>query len=119
MKIRNTVSAIFGCVSFGSALLSSGVKECADWFQYAKPFILFAIVTGLISAIIYNWNSIRRVTYPAMICGWAWLYEHKFATSKFSKHTYKVYVYFGRSYKKFYSEVQKAFDYYLVKAAEV
>ena len=119
MKLRNIVGTAFGCLSFSSAILASGVKETADWFQYAKPFLLFSLVTFIISLALCHWNSVRRVTYPAMICVRAWLYEHRLATSKFSEHTYKVYVYFGRSYKKFYTEVQDAFDYYLAHAAEV
>lgn len=119
MKIREIVSGIFGIVSFTSALLSSGVKECADWFNYARPFILFAVVTGLIALVIHKWNSIRRVTYPAIVCLWAWLYEHGVIKSKFSEDTYRVYKHLGKSYRRFYTKVQQAFDYYLVASTEV
>lgn len=113
MKIRDTFSAILGISAFTSALLSSGVKESADWFLYAKPFILFAIVTGLLSLIIHKWDFIRRFTYPAIICVYAWMYEHNLTNSEFSQHTYRVYAHLGKSYRKFYHKVQAAFDYYV------
>lgn len=118
MKYRINASAILGMISFTSALISSGVKECAEWFTYAKPFLMFAVITGILAAIIYNWNYIRRFTYPCMICIRAWLYEHNLSASKFSRHTYKVYVHFGRSYKRFFFEVQDAFDQYLATVGE-
>lgn len=113
MKIRETVSGVLGFISFGSALISSGVKESADWFRYAWPFILFALITGLIALVLHKWNLIRRVTYPATVCLWAWLYEQGVIKSKFSEDTYRVYRHFGKSYRKFYSKVQDAFDYYV------
>ena len=112
MKVRNIVSGILGFVSFTSALLSSGVKESADWFIYAKPFILFAIATALISFILYQWDAIRRISYPATVCLWAWLYEHGIINTQFGKDTYRVYRHLGKSYRRFYSRVQQAFDYY-------
>ena len=60
--------------------------------------------------------SIRRITFPALICMRAWLYDHGLASSKFSNHTHRVFVYFDRSYRTLYSAVQSAFDHY---AAEV
>lgn len=112
MKVRTTISGVLGIISFSSALLSSGVKETADWFVYAKPFILFAIITGLISFIVYKWDSIRRVTYPATVCLWAWLYERGVIDTQFGKDTYRVYKHLGKSYRRFYTKVQQAFDYY-------
>ena len=117
MKIRNTFSAILGIAAFASALLSSGVKESADWFLYAKPFIIFAIVAGSLSLLLYKWNYLRRFTYPAIVCFNAWMYEHKFTASDFGEHTYRVYVRLGRSYKKFYAEGQDAFDQYAAAEA--
>lgn len=118
MKIRNTLSGILGLISFGSALISSGVKESADWFVYARPFILFALIVGLIALVLYKWNSIRRVTYPSMICAWSWLYEHGIIKTKFGADTYRVYKHFGRSYRKLFGKVQDAFDYYMMTEVE-
>ena len=56
-------------------------------------------------------NSVRRVTYPAAICVRAWLYAHGLAFSKFSSHTYLVFVYLDQSYSNLYSAVQAAFDH--------
>lgn len=113
MKLRHVIGIILGIVSCGALFSASAVKDTADCFKYELPLLIVAIVTGIIAIVLYKWVAIRRVTYPALICMWAWLYEHKLAKSEFSCHTYKVYVFFGCSYSKLYDTVQDAFDHYL------
>lgn len=119
MKIRNTVGLLFMVIGLGSAVIGSQVKETTDWLVQAKPFILVFIICMAISATLIHWNSIRRVTYPAVICLWAWLYEHRIWTTAFSRDTYRVYKYLGKSYSRLFDSVQSAFDYYLTNVAEV
>jgi hypothetical protein len=111
--MRKNISIILGMISFVAVGFASGVKEDLNWVLVAKPYlIIWAVLLGL-AIVIYNWNHIRRVTYPAIICVWAYLYEHKILTSDFAKHTYRVYTYFGKSYRLLYLKVQSAFDYYI------
>lgn len=118
MKIRNTLSGILGLISFGSALISSGVKESADWFIYARPYLTVAILTGIVALILYKWDLIRRVTYPATVCMNAWLYQYGFIHTEFGRATYRLYKHFGRSYRKLFGKVQDAFDYYMMMEVE-
>lgn len=113
MKIRNIISVALGIISCVSLFLGSAVKDTADCLTYELPLMMVALVTGVTALVLYKWLAIRRITYPALICVWAWLYEHKLSKSEFSRHTYKVYVFFGRSYSKLYDTVQDAFDQYL------
>ena len=113
MKLRRVISIILGIVSCGALFLASGIPDTADSFKYELPLLITAIIAGILAIVLYKWIAIRRVTYPALICMWAWLYEHNLAKSKFSSHTYRVYVFFGSSYSKLYDMVQDAFDQYL------
>lgn len=116
MKLRNIISVVLGIISCGALLLATAVRDVADCFNYELPLLIVALVTGIIAIMLYKWIAIRRVTYPALICMWAWLYEHNLAKSKFSSHTYRVYVLFGSSYSTLYDKVQDAFDQYLEEA---
>lgn len=118
MNARKITSAIFGVVGFGSGLLASSVKETSDWFVYAKPFLIVFIICMAIALTLGFWNHIRRVTYPATVCIWAWLYKHKILITDFSRSTYLVYRKLGKSYERLYYTVQDAFDYYLSFVAE-
>ena len=117
-KIKNILIYALGIISMGSFILATGVKEIPNWVEVVRPFFLVGLTALAIALLIYNWNSIRRITYPAIICAWAWMYKHKLAKSKFSCHTYRVYVFFGESYKNLYCKVQDAFDQYLESAVE-
>lgn len=119
MKIRNTFGLLFGIVGLGSAVLGSQVKETTDWLIYAKPYIWVFIICMLISVLLVHWNQVRRVTYPAVICIWAWLYEHRILNSEFSRDTYRVYKHLGKSYSRLFNSVQTAFDYYTTNISEV
>ena len=100
-------------LSLVAAGFASGAKEGLNWLSVAKPYMIICVVTMTIAIVLYNLDNIRRVTYPAIICAWAYLYEHKILTSDFAKHTYRVYTYFGKSYRLLYLKVQSAFDYYI------
>lgn len=119
MKIKNIISFSLGSVALFSVICASAVPDSAYSFSYELPFYIIAIISGLLAIMIYYWNSIRRMTYPALICGWAWLYKHKLAKSEFSCHTYRVYVFFGSSYRNLYRKVQSAFDQYMTISTEV
>ena len=119
MKIRNTLGLLFCIIGIGSGVLGSQVKESTEWFSQEKPYLLVFILCLAVSVILIHWNSIRRLTYPATICVWAWLYEHRILTSTFSRDTYRVYKHLGKSYSKLFYSVQSAFDYYLTNVAEV
>jgi len=119
MTLRRVISIILGLVSGGALFSASAVKDMVDCFKYELPLLIVALVAGIIAIVLYKWVAIRRVTYPALICMWAWLYEHKLAKSEFSRHTYKVYVFFGRSYSKLYDTVQDAFDHCVESDAKV
>ena len=119
MKIRNTFGLLFMIIGLGSAVIGSQVNETTDWLVQAKPFIWVFFICAAISAILIHWNSVRRITYPAIICVWAWLYKHRIWTSAFSRDTYRVYKYLGKSYRRLFDSVQSAFDYYLNNVAEV
>ena len=117
--MRKNIAGILGMISFVAVGFASGAKEDPNWLSIAKPYlIIWAVLLGL-AIVIYNWNRIRRVTYPAIICVWAYLYEHKILRTKFAKSTYRVYSYFGKSYKKLYLKVQDAFDYYVEVSADI
>ena len=119
MKLRNITSIVLAIISIGSAILASSIKDTVDAPRQELPFYVIALITGIIALVLHYWSSIRRATYPAIICMWAWLYDHKLAKSQFSSHTYRVYVYFGRSYKNLYAKVQSAFDEYSKAEANV
>ena len=116
--MRKTIAIFIGVLAFVSAGFASGAKEDPNWISIAKPFIIIWAVLLGIAILIYNWESVRRVTYPAIICVWAWLYDHHIAYSRFSKRTHRVFVYYDRSYKRLYKEVQDAFDQYTEASAE-
>lgn len=115
---KKLIAVAFGTVALIAAGFAAGTKEVANWYEIARPCIIIGIVSAIIAIALYNWEAIRRIVYPAIFCMWAWLYEHKLARSKFSRHTYKVYAYFGKSYKTFYKEVQGAFDLYTKDSSE-
>jgi len=117
--MRKNISGIIGMISFVFVGFASGAKEDPNWLAIARPYlIIWAILLG-IAIVLYNWNYVRRVTYPAIICIWAYLYEHQILTSEFAKHTYRVYSYFGKSYKRLYLKVQGAFDCYVENSANI
>ena len=111
--MRKNISGILGMISLVAAGFASGAKEDPNWLAIARPYLIIWVVLLGLAIVIYNWNHIRRVTYPAIICVWAYLYEHQILTSEFAEHTYRVYSYFGKSYKRLYLKVQGAFDRYV------
>lgn len=119
MKLRKILSIILGVISVTSVILTSAIPDSPDCFKQELPFYIVGIVAGILAIVLHYWMTIRRITYPAIICMMAWLYEHKLARSKFSSHTYRVYVYYGESYATLYSKVQGAFDQYAKEATEV
>lgn len=117
--MRKNISGILVMISLVAAGFASGAKEDPNWLAIARPYLItWGVLLGL-AIVIYNWNHIRRVTYPAIICVWAYLYEHKILTSDFAKHTYRVYSYFGKSYKRLYLKVQGAFDHYIELSSNI
>lgn len=111
--MRKNIAIILGMLSFVAVGFASGAKEGLNWILAAKPYLIIWAITLVISVVLYNWENVRRVTYPAIICVWAYLYEHQILTSEFAEHTYRVYSYFGKSYKRLYLKVQGAFDRYV------
>lgn len=110
---RKIIIYILGFIAFTSFIIASGVKEIANWEDVIRPFFVVGFVSTALALILYNWNSIRRVTYPAVICLWVWLHKKKIINSKFSLNTYRVYKHYGCSYKKLFLIVQLAFDEYI------
>ena len=117
--MRKIIAYILGFISLAAVLVASGIRDVEGWEIIARPYFIVWFITLVTALILYNWNSIRRITYPLYTCISAWLYAHKIITSKFGESTYRVYVYYGRSYSKFYEVVQDAFDTYLSKVKEV
>jgi hypothetical protein len=117
--MRKIIAYILGTISMVSLLLASGIKDIQGWEVIARPYFIVWFVALAVAVILYNWNSIRRVTYPARTCLSAWLYDHNIVKTKFGRSTYRVYVYYGKSYSKFYEVVQEAFDRYLAEVKEV
>lgn len=118
MKLRKIFSIILGVISVTSVILASAIPDSPNSFNQELPFYIVGIIAGILAIALHYWMMIRRTVYPALICMWAWLYEHKLARSKFSNHTYRVYVYYGKSYATLYNKVQGAFDQY-AETAEV
>ena len=110
---RINIGLCFGIIALGSGVLASQMPESVDWLKQAAPFLWVFVIGMFISITLIWWNSIRRITYPAMICLWAWLYDHKVWDTAFSRDTYRVFKHLGKSYSKLYTTVQDAFDYYL------
>lgn len=119
MTINKIVSYILYAVSLTAIFLASGIKQVINWWDIAKPFFLVWLVCLLAGLIIGNVDYIRRYSYPAIICTFAWLHKHKILKTKFSSHTYRVYKYYGKSYKKLFEVVQDAFDQYLLIKADL
>ena len=117
--MRKIIAYILGSISTASILIASGIKDIKGWEVIARPYFIVWLVALVLAVVLYKWDSIRRVTYPALTCISAWLYEHKIIKTKFGKSTYRVYVYYGKSYSKFYEVVQDAFDRYLAIAKEI
>ena len=115
---KKILAVVFGTISLLAAGFASGAKEVVNWYEIARPYIIVCIVSFIIALVLYNWEALRRIIYPAIFCMMAWMYEHKLTKSKFGRHTYKVYAYFGKSYKTFYQEVQGAFDLYTKDTSE-
>lgn len=119
MKLRKILSIILGVISVAAVVLASAIPDSPESFNQELPFYIVGIIAGILAITLHYWMSIRRIVYPAIICMMAWLYEHKLAKSKFSSHTYRVYVYYGESYATLYNKVQGAFDQYAKEATEV
>jgi hypothetical protein len=118
MKLRNILSICLGIIAMGSAILASAIPDSVNSFKYEIPFYVVAIIAGVVALALHYWLVLRRITYPAVICMQAWLYEHHLSKSKFSCHTYRVYVVLGGSYKTLYNKVQGAFDQYLEASSD-
>lgn len=114
MKLRKIVTYILYGISLISILLASGIKQVANWWDIAKPYFIVWFICLVVGLVIGNINYIRRYTYPAVICLLAWLYGKKIINTKFSKSTYQVYRYYGKSYGKLFTKVKEAFDYYMI-----
>lgn len=117
--MRKNIAGILGMISLVAAGFASGAKECVNWLSIARPYLIICAVLLGLAVVFYNWNRIRRVTYPAVICLWAYLYKHKILKTAFARSTYRVYSYFGKSYKRLYLKVQDAFDYYVEVSADI
>jgi len=113
-KTKKIITYILATVSLFSILLASGIKDIEGWEEIARPYFLVWFISLTIALIIVNINYIRRFTYPAIICLLAWLYDKKIIHTKFSKSTYRVYKYYGKSYSKLFAVVKNAFDYYII-----
>jgi hypothetical protein len=113
MKIRQIVTYILSAVSFVSIYLASGIKQVANWWDIARPFFIVWLLSLTLALLISNWNFVRRITYPTIVCVSAWAYRHKILKTKFGRNTYKVYKTQGKSYRKLFDYTQVLFDIYI------
>ena len=110
MNISKIIKYALYIIAFSSALIASGVRESADWWNIVRPFfIVFAISITIALTMTYI-NKIRRVTYPIFVCMSAWFYKHNIIMTKFTRNTYRLYKWKNRSYKNLFEYVQNLFD---------
>ena len=110
MNVKNIVTGFFGTVSLASIYLASGISEVPNWWELAKPFFVIGFISLVVALVIYNINHIRRVTYPALVCLSSWAYKNKIVKTKFTKNTYRLYKWKGRSCRNLFGYVQQLFD---------
>lgn len=114
MKAQKAITYSLYIISFASVLLASGIREVKDWWNIAKPFFAVWFICLIIALTITNINSIRRYTYPMLVCISAWSYKHKVIMTRFTRNTHRVYKMNKNSYKKLFLYTQNMFDKYLV-----
>lgn len=112
-NIKKVFISVLGIISASSFVLATGVNNSSAGDMIMSICFLVGFTSLAIALFLYNLDSLRRITYPTVICVWAWLYAHRILRTQFSFSTYKVYRYFGGSYKKLFYKVQEAFDQYV------
>lgn len=108
--MKNTIITILYTIAFTAAFLASGIRDVANWVEIAKPFFAVFAISIALALTISNFNKIRRITYPLLVCISAWGYKHKLFKSKFTRNTYRLYKWKNRSYKNLFEYVQNLFD---------
>ena len=110
MKIIRIIKYALYIIAFSSILLASGIKDCADWWEIAKPFFAVFTISLTIALTMTYFNKIRRITYPALVCFSAWIYKHKIVMTKFTRNTYRVYKMRNSSFRDLFDYTQDLFD---------
>lgn len=110
MNVKNIITGFFGSIALTSVYLASGIVEVPNWLELAKPFFVIGFISTVVAMIAYNINHIRRITYPALICLSSWAYKNKIIKTRFTKNTYRLYRWKGRSYRNLFGYVQQLFD---------
>jgi hypothetical protein len=108
--VKKIIVYTLGTISAIAGLAVSGIKECAEWWTYTKPFLLVWFVSLVLAVCIINFNYIRRIFYPAFVCLSAWAYKHRIVMTKFTRSTHRVYKMQNKSYKKLFTYTQDLFD---------
>lgn len=112
-NIKKIFISVLGIVSASSFILATGVNNSSAGDAILSMCLLAGFTSLAVALFLYNLDSVRRITYPAAICAWAWLYDHRIIRTRFSSSSYRIYRYFGGSYKKLFYKVQEAFDQYV------
>lgn len=119
MKPSKIISYILYAVSIVSILLASGIRQVANWWDIARPFFAVWFICLVLALTITNINTIRRYTYPILVCISAWSFKHKVLMTKFTRNTHRVYRMQNSSYKKLFAYTQYMFDMYLILKDQV
>lgn len=110
MKLKKLISYILYAVSTTSIVLASGIHQVKDWWEIARPFFAVWFICLIVALTISHIETIRRYTYPTLVCVCAWSFKHKILMTKFTRNTYKLYKYKNRSYSELFDYVQDLFD---------
>ena len=108
--MKKIITYILGAISIASAFLASGIKDVANWWEIARPFFIVWFIALTVALLINNWNYVRRITYPVLVCSSSWAYKHKIIVNKFTRDTYRLYKWQNKSYRNLYEYVQDVFD---------
>lgn len=110
MKLKRIISYILYAIATGSIFLASGIKQVKEWWDIARPFFIVSFVCIIVGLIIANLETIRRYTYPIFVCACAWSFKHKIFMTKFTRNTYRLYMWKKGSYSALFDYVQDLFD---------
>ena len=97
-------------IAFTSMLLSTGIKDVANWWEIAMPFFVVFLVSVTLALTLTYINQIRRVIYPVFVCANAWAYNHRVIRTDFAHKSYKLYAWQNHSYMDLFDYVQSVFD---------
>jgi len=108
--IKRAITIILAGTAVVTGLAASAIKEIPGWWEVTRPLFIIYMLSIIVAITINNFNYVRRITYPVLVCVCAWLYQHKIVTTKFTQSTYRVFKWKNKSYRQLFGYTQDLFD---------